>query len=107
MEDIILSKATDEQLENIIRKAENTHVGGSQFERASIELDIRRKRRLFEQQEKIISTLQSKLDNIIHVLSLINKKPLLAVIIAGSGAISVGVLVNVFSELLLKLFRLK
>lgn len=95
-----LENTTDEELEKIIRKAENQHVGGSQFNRAQLELEIRRKRRLFEQQEKILATLQSRLDKIIHILSYINKQPLISALIAGLGAIIIGVLINIISTYL-------
>jgi hypothetical protein len=41
-----IEKATDLELEAIIRRAQNTDVPGSQFQRASLELEIRRKRQL-------------------------------------------------------------
>lgn len=97
-----IKNATDEELEEIVRRAENSHVSGSQFERAQIELDIRRKRRLFEQQEKIFTTVQSRLDRIIHILTYINKQPFVAVLLAGAGAILIGVLINVISAYLQK-----
>jgi len=50
----IISNASDEALEAILRKAENTHSAGSQFEQAQIELDIRRKKRLFELQQELL-----------------------------------------------------
>jgi hypothetical protein len=92
-----IKNVSDSELEDIVRRAENSHVSGSQFEMAQIELDIRRKRRLFEQQEKIFDTLQSKLDKIIHILTYINKRPLVAVFLAGVGAIIIGVAINVLS----------
>jgi len=36
-----LSNATDDELETIIRSAENTNISGSLFQRAKIELDLR------------------------------------------------------------------
>jgi enoyl-[acyl-carrier-protein] reductase (NADH) len=97
-----LKNATDEQLEEIVRKAENSHNSGSQFEMAQIELDIRRKRKLFELQEKIFNTLQSRLDMIIHILTYINKQPLVAVLLAGLWAIIIGILINVISACFVK-----
>ncbi len=101
-----IKTASDKDLEDIVRKAENTHISGSQFEMAQIELEIRRRRRLFEQQEKIFDTLQSKLDKIIHILAYINKKPLVAILLAGLGAVIIGVLVNVTSAYLQRLLGL-
>ncbi|OGH19830.1 MAG: hypothetical protein A3D74_00980 [Candidatus Levybacteria bacterium RIFCSPHIGHO2_02_FULL_37_13] len=99
-----IKNASDEELEEIVRRAENTHVSGSQFERAQIELDIRRKRKLFEQQEKIFTTVQSRLDKIIHILTYINKQPLVAVLLAGAGTVLIGVLISVISAYFQKLF---
>ncbi|RJR28299.1 hypothetical protein C4564_05740 [Candidatus Microgenomates bacterium] len=101
-----MENLTDKQLEDIVRKAENTHVSGSQFEKAQIELEIRRKRRLFEQQEKIFKTLQTRLDKIIQILTYINNKPFVAILSAGLGAIIVGVLINLASAYFQSLFGL-
>jgi len=101
-----MKELSDKQLEDIIRKAENTHVSGSQFEKAQIELEIRRKRRLFEQQERVLNALQSRLDKIIRILSYINNKPLTAILLAGLGAITIGVLVNIISAYLQKILGL-
>lgn len=54
MESLNIKTASDEKLEDIIRKAENTHVSGSSYERAKIELEIRRNKRLFESQDKLL-----------------------------------------------------
>lgn len=111
MTEINIKEATDEQLEEIMGRAENTHVSGSQFEKAKIELDIRRKRRLFEQQEKVfelqermLTNIQSKLDGIIKAIQYISRKPIKALLIAGLGAILIGVTINLTSTLLTKIF---
>lgn len=101
-----MENLTDKQIEDIVRKAENTHVSGSQFEKAQIELEIRRKRRLFEQQEKIFKTLQTRLDKIIQILTYINNKPFVVILLAGLGAIIVGVLINLVSAYFQSLFGL-
>lgn len=43
MDDLITK--TDDELEAIIRRAENTHISGSLFQRAKIELDLRDRKR--------------------------------------------------------------
>lgn len=106
MENLILKDASDEQLEAIIRKAENTHISGSQFERANIELEIRRKKELFDLQKNAITTIKTKLDGIINVLTKIIDKPLLAIAVAGAGAVLIGVLINIATSVLLKILRL-
>lgn len=70
-----LSHFTDEQLEKIISRAENTHIDGSQYLKAKNTLEVRRNKKLFEHQqkvldlqEKIYSTVQTRLDRITHGL---------------------------------------
>ncbi len=111
MNEINIKEASDEQLEEIMRKTENPHSAGSQFQKAEIELDIRRKTRLFEQQEKIfklqetmLATIQSKLDGIIKAIQYISRKPIKTLLIAGLGAILIGVAINFISIFLTKLF---
>lgn len=104
MVEVNIQQATDEELEAILRRAENTHVSGSQYERAQIELEIRRKRKLFEIQEKMILTLQSKMDNIINVISYISKKPLIVVLLTSVGATIIGVFINVVSAFIINRF---
>ena len=106
MTEINIKEAKDEELEAILRKAENTHVSGSQYERAQIELELRRKRKLFEIQEQMLLTLKSKLDKIIYVISVINKRPLAIALLAGLGAILIGVIVNVVSSFITYKFGL-
>lgn len=102
---VIIKEASDEELEDIIRKAENTHSAGSQFQKANIELDIRRKRKLFELQEKMLRTLQMQLKRIVALLEYINKKPLKAALVAGTIAIIIGVLISFLSELISYLLK--
>ncbi|HKX73149.1 MAG TPA: hypothetical protein VJM32_04015 [Candidatus Saccharimonadales bacterium] len=101
-----MQNATDQELEDVIRRVTNTHVDGSQFQRASLELDIRRKRRLFEQQEKLYDTVQTKADKIIHLLSHVTKKPITSALVAALVAIAIGVTVNITSAWLQKLLGL-
>ena len=100
-----MENLTDRELEDIIRRAENIHRSGSRHEKAQIELDIRRKRKLYELQENIYSTIKSRLDRIIKLLEFISKKPLKSLLIAATIAIGIGVLINVISKALIALFN--
>jgi ElaB/YqjD/DUF883 family membrane-anchored ribosome-binding protein len=101
-----LKSASDEELESIIRRATNTRVDGSQFQRASIELELRRNRRIFEQQERLYSTVQSKANRIIRLLNRIGRKPFYSAVIAAIVAIFIGVSVNLLSAWLEKVLGL-
>lgn len=104
MPEVNITSASDEELEDVIRRVENTHVSGSLHERATIELDIRRKRKLYELQKNILTTFKTRLDRIIKLLEYIGKKPLRAVVIAALVAVGIGVLISLLSEILLTLF---
>jgi hypothetical protein len=115
--------ASDKDLEEILRQSQNTHVAGSLFERAKIELDLRRERRLYELQKKtlehqnstlelqtetltlqknILETTRSRLDRIIRLLEYIGRKPKSAAVIAALIAVAAGILINVASSLIIK-----
>jgi len=96
--ELAIKNASDADLEDVLRKAENTHISGSQFEKAKIELKIRRERELFELQKDILTSIQSRLDRIIRLLEFINNKPLWAILWASALAILIGVTVNVISH---------
>jgi hypothetical protein len=107
MSEINIKNASDEELEEILRLALNTHVDGSEFQRAQIELDIRRKRKLYELQEKTYSAIKIKVDEIIRLLNQISKKPKTTLFLAASGAIAIGVLINLFSTIILRFLGFK
>jgi hypothetical protein len=87
-----ISRKTDEELENIIRMCENTHSGSSDFNKAKQELEIRRNRKLFEIQQNIFIAIQS-----------ISQKPFRAIFWGGTGAIIIGVIINIISAYLQKI----
>ncbi|HYT45845.1 MAG TPA: hypothetical protein VEP90_26195, partial [Methylomirabilota bacterium] len=65
-------------------------------------LEVRRNKKLFEHQEKILnlqekiySTVQTRLDRIIKILD----KPIWAIIWAGIGAVTIGVVINIITDL--------
>ncbi len=97
---------SDEQLEDIVRRAENTHVSGSQFEKAKLELEIRRNRKIFELQNHLLTTLQEKLDKIASILRSIGRRPIKSVLLASIGAILIGVAISLFSAYLQNFFHL-
>ena len=97
-----MRELSDEQLEDIVRRAENTHVSGSAFEKAKIELEIRRNRKIFELQDHLLTTLQEKLDKIASILRSIRKRPIKSVLLASIGAIIIGVAISLLSAYLQK-----
>lgn len=54
----------------------------------------------------MLETLKSRLDRITSLLAAIGKKPLKTVIIGGIGAITIGVLIDLISKFLGKIFHL-
>ncbi|MDP3726238.1 MAG: hypothetical protein Q8R36_03515 [bacterium] len=60
-----LKNKSDEHLEEIIRRAENTNIPGSLFQRAKIELEIRDRRRGNVQDIKWVSVFRKYRDEII------------------------------------------
>jgi len=117
MDDV--STKSDDELEKIVRLAINTHVDGSQYQRAKNELEIRRNRKIYEQQsdaiklqertsehqqkvlelqEKIYNTAQTRLDKIIKILD----KPWWAAFWAGAAAVIIGVSINIVTSLICK-----
>lgn len=98
-----IKKATDEELENIIRQ---DAVAKDILEDATIELELRRNRRLFEQQEQLFSSLQFGIDRLSKTVRYINKHPLLGLVFAGAGATVIGVAINVLSIYLEKILGL-
>lgn len=94
-----LKDFSDERLEDIIRdEYENT--AGSRAHGAQIELELRRKRRVYEHQQKILeiqgkiySTAKKKLD---HIIKLLDKPKCVAFWISIWGLI-IAVAINVFT----------
>ena len=103
-----LNNLTDERLEEIICRAENTHADGSQYLKAKNILEVRRNKKLFEHQNNVIQlqakafqvqeeffqTAKTKLDQIIKILD----KPGWAIFYAGVGAVIIGVAINLISD---------
>lgn len=106
MESLDFKKASDEDLESIVRKAENSHISGSQFEKAKLELEIRRNRKIFEAQDHLLTTLQDRLDKIASTLRSIGQRPIKSALLASAGAIVIGVTISVLSAYLQKVFGL-
>lgn len=119
MSEIDIKNAPDEKLEEILRMAINTHVDGSEFNRAKIELELRRSKKTFDHQQKVLEqqekvskiqeemliTLKTRLDNLTRLLALIASKPLKSVIIGGIGAVAIGVLIELIAKLLEKILH--
>ena len=98
---------SDEELLEIILRDENSNVPGSLYEKAVIEHSTRKNKIEQENQEKLLSITKDGLNRIIDLLEFIVKKPKLAAIYAGALAITIGVSVNVLTEVILKFLRLK
>jgi len=99
-----MKNLSEEALEDILRKAENTHISGSTFQKAKIELEIRRNRKLFKSQDRLLTTLQEKLEKIASILRCIGERLIKSVLIAGFGAITIGVVVSLISSYFQNLF---
>lgn len=84
------------ELEDILRKAENTHVSGSEFEQANIELKLRRDREISDIQKAQLGTIN-------RILALVGEKPKLVAAIAVTSTFIIGVLINLSSTFLVKL----
>ena len=102
-----VQQLSDEDLEDIQRLAKDADIPEKVTEQAEVELDLRRKRELFELQENFIKTLQQRLSKAFRILKYIDDKPTKSVIIAGIIAVLIGVTINVISEFLIVLFGLK
>ena len=109
-----LSDLTDEQLEKIICRAENTHSDGSQYLKAKNTLEVRRNRKLFTLQAEalklqnqanihksnankiqlsMLRTTQSGLNRIIKLLN----KPVWVVLLASIWGLIIGITLNVIT----------
>ena len=92
-----IEKASDEELENIVRADADTKAEESRFHRAAIELDIRRAKKLFEQQEKLYSNIQAQLNKFTHIVRYVSNKPFRSILIAGLTAVLLGVIIEVIA----------